>query len=129
MGFTDFFSKAWHYVASKAKGAVTSLKDGAKHVWNAVKEQTKRVAQAVKSTTSKAVHLVTEAAKSVGKGASIVFQKAESVVQTVYTDVVKKPLQAAEDTWANISKGFSSPLTWLALGLGAVIVVPALIRR
>jgi hypothetical protein len=129
MGFTDFFSKAAKWVVDKAKQAATSVKDGAEHAWRAAKDFGKKVAQSISSTVSKATHVVVAAGKDIAAGARVAFQKAESAVTTVYSDVVAKPLGALENSVSNFSKGFSSPLTWLAVGLGAVVILPAVLKR
>jgi phage-related protein len=118
MGLGDFFNKAWKWVSDKTRKVVTTVKDAANDVWNGAKDLGKKVAEAIKAGSSK-----------VGGALSTVFNKAESAVKTVYSDVVQKPLGAVEQTWENFSKGFSSPLTWLALGLGAIVVVPIIAGR
>lgn len=117
MGLGDFFNKAWNWVADKAKKVVTTVKDAANTVWQKAKDLGKKVAEVTKSVGKKAVEIVK-------KGA----EKAEEAVKVVYTDVVQKPLGAIEEEVKNISKGFSSPLTWVALAVGAVVVIPAVLN-
>jgi len=118
MGVGDFFNKAWNWVADKAKKVVTTVKDAANAVWKGAKDLGKKVADATKAIGQKTVDIVSKVAT-----------KTEEAVKAVYTDVVKRPIGAVSQGWENISKGFSSPLTWLALAVGAVVVVPLVAGR
>jgi hypothetical protein len=74
----------------------------------------------IKKSVNKSSKWVSGAAKSVYKGA-------KPVVNTVYKDVVKKPLATAEKSYENISgglsKAISSPITLIVIGVVAIAVL------
>lgn len=116
MGLGDFFNKAWNWVADKAKKVVTTVKDAANTVWQKTKDLGKKVAEVTKDVGKKAVEIIKKGAEGTVEA-----------VKTVYTDVIKNPLEAFEAGYKNVTKGLSSPLTWIALAIGAVVIVPPLL--
>lgn len=107
MGLGDFFNKAWNYVAAGATKVVSSVKDAASAVYNGVKG----------------------VAKKVGDMAGTVYSKGETAVVAVYNDVIKRPLDAVSKGVEGIGSMLGSPLTWLAVGVGAIVVLPMVLKR
>lgn len=101
MGIGDFFNNAYKWVAGAANKVVTSVKDAASAVSNAVR-----------------------------KTVSGLYGGAKSIGTTVYQDLVQKPLAAVESGVTNLSSGLGSaigsPFTWIALAVGGVVLLPML---
>lgn len=65
--------------------------------------------------------------KSGEKTISSVAKEGKKGISTVYKDVIKKPLDVVEKSTLNLSGGFSkalsSPITFIAIGLVAVVLI------
>jgi len=134
MGIGDFFSKAYNWVVDKAKSLGSSAAGAAK----AITEKVKQALSAVSGIKTSA------APKLTGKPVSgvvvvpppeqphilpQVYDTGKNVTTTLYTDLVKKPLETVEGGVKGLSGAISSPFTWIALALGAAVVLPVVLKR
>lgn len=108
-GFGDWVSSAWRTVRDTAVRAYTTAKDAVVGVTHAIKSGT------------------TSVINTIGSVAKTVYGDAKGVVNFVGKQI-DKGTTAGANAITGLGQAISSPITWIALAIGGVLLLPMLTK-